>query len=84
MVRSICFAVLLFACSSKPGVGDACTTSDATDECDDGLVCTKEATKTVCETLCDSASVTCPMGTTCTGISGGSHKSCQPTGSATP
>jgi len=83
MLRSICFALLLFACG-KPGVGDSCTASDNTDECDDGLVCTKETTKTVCETLCDDTTVTCPMGTTCTGISGGSHKSCQPTGSATP
>lgn len=68
--------LLVAACA--PGEGEECDTSNSTDDCDDGLVCTKEATATVCRILCDDASVTCPDGTTCTGISGGSHKSCQP------
>lgn len=68
--------LLVAACA--PGEGEECDTSNSTDDCDDGLVCTKEATATVCRILCDDPAVVCPDGTTCNGISGGSHKSCQP------
>ena len=79
VMRSILAAVILtLAACGAPGEGESCTTSNSTDECDNGLVCTKEASATVCRKLCDDANVTCPTGTTCNGISGGSHKSCQP------
>ncbi len=70
------FAMTLAACA--PGEGEPCDTSNSTDDCDDGLVCTKETKETVCRILCDDPSVVCPEGTACNGISGGSHKSCQP------
>ena len=76
-LSAIVFALLVTACG-KPGEGEECTSSNSTDDCDDRLVCTKESAKTVCRLMCDDAAVTCPTGTTCSGISGGSHKSCQP------
>lgn len=70
--------VLMLAACGGGGEGDSCKTSNATEECDDGLVCTKETKETVCRKLCDDPAVVCPEGTQCNGISGGSHKSCQP------
>jgi hypothetical protein len=67
---------LLVACG-KPGLNEECSTSNSTDECDDGLVCTKEANATVCLKSCTNGEA-CPTGTTCSGVSGGSEKSCQP------
>ena len=71
-------AIALAVGCGKPGEGEMCSTSNSTDDCDSGLVCTKESAATVCRTLCDDAAVQCPTGKTCSGISGGSHKSCQP------
>lgn len=76
------FALLLTAAAplaacDKPGLGEACTTSNSTDECQDGLVCTKESSGTVCRQSC-TLQDSCPMGTACNGVSGGSEKSCQP------
>ena len=73
----ICLSFLLAACG-QPGEGESCEGSNSTDACDDGLVCTKEAKETVCRLMCDDPAVVCPDGTACNGISGGSHKSCQP------
>lgn len=78
MKKLIAIVGLLLAGCGAPGLGEECDTSNSTEDCDEGLVCTKEATATVCRILCDDASVVCPQGTTCSGISGGSHKSCQP------
>jgi hypothetical protein len=77
-MRLAWLALILFACSGPASEGDACSSSNSTDDCDDGLVCTKEPTQTVCRLLCDDAAVTCPAGTFCSGVAGGSHKSCQP------
>lgn len=74
---ALVLTILCTACGGG-GEGDTCDSSNSTENCDDGLVCTKEATQTVCRVLCDDASVTCPQGTAYSGISGGSHKSCQP------
>lgn len=78
MRASILAVLLAMAACGDPGEGDACESSNSTDECGDGLVCTGESTATVCRLLCDDAADVCPDGTTCTGISNGSHKSCQP------
>lgn len=70
-------SLTLVACG-PPGIGEECSASDSTEECEDGAVCTKEAAATVCRKLCETQ-VDCPNGTTCSGVSGGSNKSCQPT-----
>lgn len=70
--------VCLVGCADKPGLGEACSTSNSTDECDSGLVCTKEAAQTVCRKQC-TTQADCPTATTCSGIAGGSLHSCQPT-----
>ena len=79
-MKQLGFAILiaLAAACGKPGEGEECDTPNSTDDCDDGLVCTNEASGNACRKLCDDAAVTCPTGTACNGISGGSHKSCQP------
>ena len=77
MRYALIIALALVGCG-KPGEGEDCDTPNSTDDCDDGLVCTNEAAGNVCRKLCDDATVVCPTGTTCNGISGGNHKSCQP------
>lgn len=76
-MKIIAILVFLAACGGGDE-GDSCSTSNSTEDCNDGLVCTKETTDTVCRKLCDDPAATCPTGTACNGISGGSHKSCQP------
>ena len=59
-------------------IGEQCDTSNSTDECVDGAVCTNEAGGiNRCRKLCVEMA-DCPAGTSCNGISGGSNKSCQP------
>lgn len=59
-------------------IGEECDTSNSTDECVDGAVCTNEADGVNrCRKLCNDMA-DCPAGTSCNGISGGSNKSCQP------
>lgn len=78
MIKQILVAALFVVACGKPGEGEECEHSNSTDDCDDGLVCTKETAKTVCRLLCDDANVVCPTGTTCNGVANGNHKSCQP------
>ena len=73
-----CSLLMLLLIGCTAGEGEECETSNSTDDCDEGLVCTKETAATVCRILCDDAATQCPSGTQCNGISGGSHKSCQP------
>ena len=78
-MRAVLLALWLVACGSSPaGEGETCVRSNSLDECDDGLVCTREQAQTVCRVLCDDASVRCPTGTICSSIPGGPHRSCQP------
>ncbi len=77
MMKLVFAAVLLVGCGPAE-IGEECSTSNSVDECVDGAVCTKESTQTVCRKLC-TLPADCPDGTTCSGISGGSLHSCQPT-----
>ena len=74
----VCLALAAGLGCGAADLGEQCDTSNSTDECVDGAVCTNEADgvnrcRKLCTTMAD-----CPAMTSCNGISGGSNKSCQP------
>ena len=69
---------VLTACGGGAKVGDACTTSGSTDECESGAVCVSNASTTpVCLKSCTQAS-DCASTEDCNGVSGSSAKACRP------
>jgi hypothetical protein len=68
---------LVAACGGHAPIGDPCDTAGETRGCEDGAVCTNQASGNVCRKLC-TAQTDCHTGETCNGISGTSLKSCQP------
>jgi hypothetical protein len=69
---------VLAACGGGAKVGEACTTSGATDECESGAVCVSNASTTpVCLKSCTQASE-CASTEDCNGVSGSNVKACRP------
>jgi hypothetical protein len=67
---------LLVGCGSAK-IGEGCDEIGQSDECEDGAICTNEASGGVCRAVC-AGTEGCAAGHTCNGVSGTSVKSCQP------
>lgn len=72
----VVFALLLGGCGSAE-IGEECDDIGKADECEDGAICTNEASGGVCRAVC-AETTDCPANHTCNGVSGTNVKSCQP------
>jgi hypothetical protein len=67
---------LLVGCGSAK-IGEKCDDIGQTDDCEDGAICTNEASGGICRAIC-TETVNCAPGHACNGVSGTNVKSCQP------
>jgi hypothetical protein len=74
--RNLVLLVLLVGCGSAK-IGEKCDDVGKADECEDGAICTNEASGGICRAVCVETA-TCPASHTCNGVSGTNVKSCQP------
>jgi hypothetical protein len=72
----IVLSSLLAGCGSAK-IGEQCDDIGESDECEDGAICTNEASGGICRAIC-TETVDCPASHTCNGVSGTNVKSCQP------
>jgi hypothetical protein len=79
-IQPLIAAVLIALASACGGtdIGESCDDEGSTDECVDDAVCTNESgERAVCRELCEEHE-DCPEAHGCNGVTGSSHKSCQP------
>lgn len=75
--RHLVLVLTLLAGCGSAEIGEECDDVGESDECEDGAICTNEASGAICRAMCaDTAD--CSLGHACNGVSGTNVKSCQP------
>jgi hypothetical protein len=75
--RNLALVLLLLAGCASAKIGEECDEVGESDECEDGAICTNEASGGICRAVCVETA-DCAAGHTCNGVSGTNVKSCQP------
>jgi hypothetical protein len=76
-LRNVALVLALVSGCGSAEIGEECDDVGESDECEDGAICTNEASGGVCRAVCNETT-DCPSNHTCNGVSGTSVKSCQP------